>query len=62
MNHLQARVAEQPVLHADETPVPMLSPGKKRTHRAYIWAYAATRSAPVQGVVYDAFKSRTGQP
>ena len=52
---------EQPVLHADETPVPMLSPGKKRTHRAYIWAYATTRYAPVQGVVYDFQPSRSGQ-
>jgi len=33
---------KQPVLHADETPVSMLSPTKKRTHRAYIWAYATT--------------------
>lgn len=49
------------VLHADETPVPMLSPGKKRTHRAYIWAYATTRSAPVQGVVYDFQPSRSGK-
>jgi transposase len=61
VNHLRARLLEQPVLHADETPVPMLSPGKKRTHRAYIWAYAATRSAPVQGVVYDFQPSRAGQ-
>lgn len=49
------------VLHADETPVPMLSPGKKKTHRAYIWAYATTRSAAIQGVVYDFQPSRSGQ-
>ncbi len=27
---------QQPVLHADETPVAMLSPGKKKTHKAYV--------------------------
>lgn len=58
---LRGRLLEQPVLHADETPVPMLSPGKKRTHRAYVWAYAATRYAPIQGVVYDFHPSRAGQ-
>jgi hypothetical protein len=26
------------VLHADETPVQMLQPGKGATHRAYLWA------------------------
>ncbi len=30
-------------LHADETPVQMLSPGKGKTHRTYLWAvYAHT--------------------
>jgi transposase len=61
VEHLRQRLLEQPVLHADETPVPMLSPGKKRTHRAYIWAYATTRSAPIQGVVYDFQPSRSGK-
>jgi len=49
------------VLHADETPVAMLAPGKKQTHRAYVWAYAATRFAPVQGVVYDFRPTRSGK-
>ncbi len=49
------------VLHADETPVPMLSPGKKKTHLAYIWAYATTNSAPVQAVVYDFQPTRSGK-
>ena len=31
------------VLHADETPVAMLQPGHKKTHRAYLWAYAPGR-------------------
>lgn len=49
------------VLHADETPVAMLAPGKKQTQRAYVWAYAATRFAPVQGVVYDFRPTRSGK-
>ena len=49
------------VLHADETPVPMLSPGKKKTHRAYIWAYATPHTAPIQAVVYDFQPTRSGK-
>ncbi|MCB1719817.1 MAG: IS66 family transposase, partial [Candidatus Competibacteraceae bacterium] len=49
------------VLHADETPVAMLAPGKKQTHRAYVWAYATTRFAPVQGVVYEFRPTRSGK-
>ena len=33
-------VLSAPVLHADETPVPLLDPGAGKTKRAYIWAYA----------------------
>lgn len=29
-------IRQQAVLHADETPVQMLSPGKGKTHRAYL--------------------------
>jgi hypothetical protein len=39
----------------------MLAPGNKRTHTAYVWAYAATRYADVQGVVYDFRPSRSGK-
>lgn len=51
----------EPVLHADETPVPMLSPGKKKTHRAYVWAYASTSYSPINGVVYEFAPSRAGE-
>lgn len=61
VNHLRECLLDHAVLHADETPVPMLSPGKKKTHRAYIWAYATTISAPIQGVVYDFQPTRSGQ-
>jgi transposase len=36
----QNEILSHSVLHADETPVEMLKPGNKKTHRAYLWAYA----------------------
>ena len=51
----------EPILHADETPVPMLSPGKKKTHRAYIWAYANTVDADRPMVIYDFTETRAGK-
>jgi transposase len=33
---MRAQLQTSPVLHADETPVPMVKPGLRRTHRAYL--------------------------
>lgn len=33
-------------VHADATPVPMLAPGQKKAHRAYVWAYLVDRAVP----------------
>ena len=55
---LRAMLLERSVLHADETPVAMLMPGKGRTHRAYIWSYSSTQFDSVPGVVYDFADSR----
>jgi transposase len=49
------------VLHADETPVAMLAPGTGKTHRAYLWAYAAGPREPIKAVVYDFANSRSGE-
>jgi transposase len=49
------------VLHADETPVQMLVPGKGKTQRAYVWAYATTQFADVRAVVYEFADSRAGE-
>ena len=38
---LRVHILACKVVHADETPVAMLSPGSGKTHRAYLWAYAA---------------------
>ena len=40
---MKALLLTRPVLHADETPVPMLKPGLGRTHRAYLWSYSYER-------------------
>jgi transposase len=55
---LQAVLLERHVLHADETPVAMLAPGKGKTHRAYIWSYSSTQFDSVHAVVYDFADSR----
>ena len=49
------------VLHADETPVAMLKPGNKKTHRAYLWAYAPGAFEGMKAVVYDFCESRAGE-
>ena len=50
-----------PVLHADETPVPMLDPGAGKTKRAYIWAYARGELDARQGVIYEFCLGRGSQ-
>jgi transposase len=55
---LKAVLFERHVLHADETPVAMLAPGKGKTHRAYIWSYGSTQFDSVHAVVYDFADSR----
>jgi len=55
---LRATLLERPVLHADETPVAMLAPGKGATHRAYLWSYSSTQFDDVHAVVYDFADSR----
>jgi len=49
------------VLHADETPIPLLDPGAGKTKRAYIWAYARSQHDPQPGVIYDFCTGRGAQ-
>ncbi|WP_339464998.1 IS66 family transposase [Pseudomonas sp. EA_65y_Pfl2_P74] len=58
---LRETVLAQGVIHADETPVQMLAPGQKKTHRAYVWAYCTTPFSPLKAVVYDFSPSRAGE-
>ena len=45
----------------DETPVAMLKPGNRKTHRAYLWSYCTTTYNPTRAVVFDFADSRGGQ-
>ena len=58
---LKDDILSHPVLHADETPVEMLKPGNKKTHRAYLWAYAPGAFENLKAVVYDFCESRAGE-
>ena len=58
---LKTEILGRRVLHADETPVQMLQPGKGATHRAYLWAYAPGAFEDIKAVVYDFCESRAGE-
>ncbi|WP_172227124.1 IS66 family transposase [Caenimonas soli] len=58
---LRAELLKHSVLHADETPVAMLKPGNRKTHRAYLWSYCTTSYNPTRAVVFDFADSRGGQ-
>lgn len=49
------------VVRADETPVQVLMPGAKKTHRTYVWAYVTIASADIRAVVYDFSPSRSDE-
>jgi transposase len=58
---LRERIVQHQILQADETPVAMLTPGKGKTHRAYIWTYCPSVFENMLGVVYDFTDSRAGE-
>jgi hypothetical protein len=58
---LKIGILSHSVLHADETPVEMLKPGNKKTHRAYLWAYAPGAFEDLKAVVCDFCESRAGE-
>lgn len=49
------------VLHADETPLPLLDPGAGRTKKVYVWAWARSHHDPHPGVVYEFCLGRGAQ-
>ncbi len=52
---------QRAVLHADETPVQQLDPGKGKTKRAYLWVYRSNDLDPGAAmVVFDYQASRSG--
>lgn len=59
---LREAILKHDVLHADETPVTMLRPDTgKKTHRAYLWAYAPGVFEDTKAVVYDFAPGRAGE-
>ena len=58
---LKRALLTRTVLHADETPVPMLKPVLNRTHRAYLWSYSSSEYDVMPAVVYDFAEGRSGQ-
>jgi transposase len=62
VDRLATRLQQRDSLHADETPVQQLDPGKGKTKRAYLWAWRSNDLAggpPI--VVFDYQTSRSGQ-
>lgn len=48
------------VLHADETPVPLLDPGNGKTKRAYLWAYRSNVLEDQPAIIVFDFQSGRG--
>ncbi|MHB8237641.1 MAG: IS66 family transposase, partial [Acidithiobacillus ferrivorans] len=51
---------EGTILHADETPLPVLNPGSGKTDKAYLWVYRSQEDAPHPIVVFDYAPDRKG--
>ena len=49
------------ILHADETPLPVLRPGSGKTDRAYLWVYRSQADAAYPMVVFDYAKNRKNE-
>ena len=51
---------EGTILHADETPLPVLHPGSGKTDKAYLWVYRSQADAPHPIVAFDYAPDRKG--
>ena len=49
------------VIHADETPLALLAPGRGKTRRAYVWVYRTTNFVAQRAVLYDFTLSRAAE-
>lgn len=59
VDRMREVLLQQPVLHADETPVGMLKPGSGKTHRSYMFVYRNATGPPI--TVFDFCTSRSGK-
>jgi transposase len=58
---LKQFILGHPVVHADETPVALLAPGRGKTKKAYVWVYRTTNFVPQRAVLFDFCTSRGGE-
>ena len=58
---LRQFILRHSVIHADETPVSLLAPGRGKTKRAYVWVYRTTNFALQRAVLFDFAASRAGE-
>ena len=49
------------VIHADETPVSLLAPGRGKTKKAFVWVYRTTNFVAQRAVLFDFAASRAGE-
>jgi transposase len=49
------------VIHADETPVALLAPGRGKTKKAYVWVYRTTNFVAQRAVLFDFTTGRGGE-
>ena len=57
----KATLLQGGILHADETPLPVLNPGSGKTDRAYLWVYRSQADVPHPVVVFDYARNRKGE-
>ena len=61
-DRLKTHLLMRTVVHADESPVQQLAPGKGKTHKAYLWAYcSSTLDDGPPLVLFDYQSSRAGR-
>ncbi len=56
----KSALLEGRILHADETPLPVLRPGSGKTDKAYLWVYRSQADAPHPMVVFAYAPDRKG--
>ena len=58
---LREYILTHSVVHADETPVKLLVPGRGKTKNAYVWVYRTTDFVTKRAVLFDFALSRSGE-
>ena len=58
---LQQFILGHAVVHADETPVQLLAPGRGKTKKAYVWVYRTTNFVAQRAVLFDFCASRASE-